>query len=401
MRSRGTRGAGLGIYQYLITVAWHQFFCYYFFLLFFTFFLSPFWGQSTWSAITYKQSDSNLKNGRLSLASILFTAGADAKRPKGIYIHSLQTRTFSRAIFLPNNCSNVRVSPTGNSVAFSIGKDQNGGPGLFVAFKKDDKWTWLKLYDQFVIEHEFSPDGNALVFVGGPVRRDIYVAYSPDWVPKPTTDTADRMESQPSWLADGSGLLYVTHNAELGGTPDRICIWHFTTMKESEIYHDPLFSVGSPRQGSPGGHIAFTKWGAKQSPEAEKQTAYICLVPPEGGKAQTLTNLVSWEGSLRWSADGKWISIIGADNTLKLLQRRGKLFLINPISGEVHKLGERVDSYCWLPDGLHIVLSQGAPGNRRLVLFNLQSEKKQSVGFKDRDSYGPQYWIRQNIFKEE
>jgi hypothetical protein len=63
---------------------------------------------------------------------------------------------------------------------------------------------------------------------------------------------------------------------------------------------------------------------------------------------------------------------------------------MTPGNNESKFFGERVDSFVWLPDGQHIVLSQGEPGSRKLALLDVPAAQLRPVGPTEGDAFAPQ-----------
>ena len=224
----------------------------------------------------------------------------------------------------------------------------------------------------------WGPDGRIVLGRGEPGLWEI-PARGGDL--KKILDTDPNLESdlhQPSWLPDGSGILFVSHAAN--GRPDRLCLLSGKTRKdllrlEGEDIWFPQYSAT--------GHIIYRRqpanagiWALPFSLKNHEVTAEPFPVVP-GGDVPSVSN----DGTLVYSQGATT-----RETQLAWVDRTGKL---------VSTVGQPMDGWPFpvlSPDEKHVAISISEQENREIWVHDLVRGTRSRLTFGAQATYAVPFW---------
>ncbi|MDA2924696.1 tetratricopeptide repeat protein [Acidobacteria bacterium AH-259-L09] len=228
-------------------------------------------------------------------------------------------------------------------------------------------------------ELSWSPDGGAILFIGGDDREGVYQVRpeTGDTTPIVHADRGFRILG-PVWSPDGRKVFYVlfTYSRNENG---RILVRDLATGRETELYREeegafenPNTFIGPPAISPDGRLLAF---GAPHFPGTG--AAALKVIPAAGGEPRELVRFASPEelvrrgmnfrpGSLAWTPDGRYLLFEKGD------YEKTELWRISVDGGEPEKLGETegVRRARLHPDGRQITFTAVQGMNELWVMEN-------------------------------
>ena len=188
-------------------------------------------------------------------------------------------------------------SPDGSLIAFASDRSPTAGVADIFVMRPDGSHVRHVAGHAAVDEYpDWYPDGQQIVFSGGDVRgadQDIYIVRLDSSDERNLTNSRDAHENEPAWSPDGATIVFTCGKGTCAGEP---------------------------------------------SSEGD-----VLAISPDGTALRNLTSSPEDEGSLAWSPDGEWIS---------LLRYPGGLFVMAPDGSDARRieipLGEP-DFASWRP----------------------------------------------------
>lgn len=309
--------------------------------------------------------------------AVIFARTVDGRRT-----HHVQPADGSRPpseFALPAGAGIVRTAPRAGVIALTIGGEAGasaelrvlasaaGGPGQTLAAE----WAW---------DFSLRAEGDAVAWVAGRERRELFVAQAPAWRPVRVAIAGAGEPAGPRWLARDRLLVIVREDgrSQLAEVP-------IAGGEARVIYH----AVGRAGLSDVGVVPGSAEVLVMETPEGE-QPSRVLRLPLEGGQPEVLATGYDLPGTLTVSPDGRHIGAVWSEDPSAVRRGEAAWRWIGAAWPGAPESVAGVTAAAWSPDGTRLLFARRQGARRWIEAHGAGGVR--SLGFEGAECLAPQWW---------
>lgn len=288
------------------------------------------------------------------------------------------------ALALPCLTGNLRTSGRGTRAAATVGGEPPGAAELRLLPLEADSTAERLLAREWAWDFAWQEAGDAIAWVSGRERRELFTARGPGWQPKATPVPREFTPGEPRWL-DRQRLLVILRRA---GESQLVVVT--TDTGESRLIHRaPAGADLSDPLRIPGANEVLVV----ESP-ASAAPARLLRIGLAGGAPRELATGFFRPGTITTSPDGRLVAAVWSAELAAVQRNKAALNWIGePWRGAPASL-PGVTSLAWSPGGNHLAVARNQDGRQWIEVYSDVAGRglPQVLGYADAECVAPQWW---------
>ena len=263
----------------------------------------------------------------------------------------------------------VSTGPTGSAELRLLPLGSSAGERVLAS-----EWAW-----DFALRAE----GDAIAWIAGRERRELFVARAPEWKPVAVATPVGAEPSEPRWLSPDRLLVVLRRTdyselAEIATGSGAVQV----------VYH----AMGRAALADACPVAGTADVVVVESPEGDRP-ARVLRIALEGGQPEVLATGYFAGGTLAVSPDGRYIGAVWNEAAAPVLRREAAWRWIGPAWAGAPESVPGVTALVWSPDGAQMVLARQREGRRWIEVYSASAANRpRRLGFEDAECLAPQWW---------
>ncbi|MBL9189988.1 MAG: PD40 domain-containing protein [Opitutaceae bacterium] len=286
------------------------------------------------------------------------------------------------ALPVPASAGNLRTAPRAGIAAATIGASGAGEAELRLIALGAAGGSERSLAREWAWDYSLGAEGEAIAWIAGRDRRELFVARAPEWKPAALALPVEAEPGQPRWLARDRLLVVLRWKA--GG--EALALAGGAGGAEV-IYRAVGRAVLSEACGIPGSADVLVI----ESPEGDSP-GRLLRIAIEGGQPEVLAHGFFLPGTLAVSPDGRFVGAVWSEAAAAVRRGEAAWRWIGAAWPGAPESVPGVVSAVWSPDGSRLAFARRGEGRRWIEVHGSEPGRPRRVGFEEAECFAPQWW---------